>query len=181
MSDFYNKTYFKSEEVWTKCVGKECIVTLPDSTLRKCLSTSTSTSTSTSLHLTYNIIVLYCRAHFHHRKTCFFEFRFFVYCHCCTSFNVRIVYSFRFTTTGLHFVPTSVELLLRECRTCSSQTVRSAQVYRSWLTASPDTADTCHSPGIWLKSVFHFLWQCICEQEGTCIVWWKCSTDCRGI
>lgn len=62
-------------------------------------------------------------------------------------------------------------LLLRKYGTCSSQMIHSTQVYCSIRSVpgyqhyqTPDTQSR-H-----LKSVFHFLRQCICEQEGTCIM-----------
>lgn len=56
---------------------------------------------------------------------------------------------------------------------CSIHSVPSYQHFQTQQT--PDTQSR-H-----LKSVFHFLRQCICEQEGTCIMWWKCSTHYCGI
>ena len=112
------------------------------------------------------------------------------YCHCCTSFNLRILYSFRFTTPGLHFVPILITSFFRSVIAekvwymqftddtstqvyCSIHSVPGYQHYQTHQT--PDTQSR-H-----LKSVFHFLRQCICEQEGTGIMWWKCSTHYCGI
>ena len=56
---------------------------------------------------------------------------------------------------------------------CSTHSVPGYQLF--WTQQTPNTQSR-H-----LKSVFHFLRQCICEQEGTCIMWWKCSTHYCGI
>jgi len=39
----------------------------------------------------------------------------FFYCHCCTSFGLWILYSFRFTTAGLHYIPTLIMSFLNKC------------------------------------------------------------------
>lgn len=76
-------------------------------------------------------------------------------------------------------------LLLRKCGTCSSQMIHSTHIYCS-VHSVPRyqhfrTQQTPDIQSRHLKSVFHFLRQCIYEQEGTCIMWWKCSTHYCGI
>jgi len=115
----------------------------------------------------------------------------FFYCHCCTSFGLWILYSFRFTTAGLHYIPTLIMSFLNKCY-CWESVVHAVHrwyiplkfivPYTVCLAISIfGTQQTPDTQSRRLKSVFHFLRQCICEQEGTCIMWWKCSTHYCGV